>query len=149
MTIAVHNLTCMNSCAGVLVSNAKCMTHEIYHCHMQAPQLNPYLLHPEPQFGRSPCQDVGDDGFGTLHVLLCVVHVGAMMPAIALHTRQGIFATKPCSLHAGLMHNISLKSKFLVCRLLDQGSSEVSANVACRYECTLKKWAQNQTLVIQ
>lgn len=58
--------------------------HQMCQCYLQAPQLNPYLLHPEPQFGRSPCQDVGDDGFGNLRLLLCIVHMGAAMPAITL-----------------------------------------------------------------
>ena len=48
------------------------MMRDSFSCYMQTPQLNPYLLHPEPQLGRSPYQDVGDDGFGTFqffHVL--------------------------------------------------------------------------------
>ena len=90
---------------------------------MQAPQLNSYFLHSEPQSGWSSCQNVGHDGFGNLHHHLCVVLLNMLMPATTLQTSHRIFTgSKQCrlSLHTKLMHCTALNSMFLVHKLLDQ-----------------------------
>ena len=87
---AVHNLASMNSAAHRIFCNPDCMMHETFHCCMQAPQLNPYFLHSEPQFGWSSCQNVGDDGLGTRCLPLCIVLMNAFMPATTLQTSHGI-----------------------------------------------------------
>ena len=75
------------------------MLHDIFHCFMQAPQLNPYFLHSEPQLGRSSRQNVGDDGFGTPRPLLCVVLMNALMPATTLQTSHGnVTKSRHCTL---------------------------------------------------
>lgn len=66
---------------------------------MQAPELNPYFLHSEPQLGWSSCQNVGDDGFGTPHLLLCMVLSNALTPATTLQTGHGIVTgSRRCTL---------------------------------------------------
>ena len=84
---------------------------------MQAPQLNPYFLHSEPQSGWSSSQNVGDDGFGNLRHLLCIVLQNALMSATTLRTSHGMVTEcRHCMacLHAELLHCTALKGMMLV-----------------------------------